>query len=69
MIEKLFICIAIENWELAEEMVFNIKQRMPQEHMNLSKEVFRLLLVIRKEDHEQSLALLHKLKESIQKEA
>ncbi len=69
VIEKLFICIAIENWELAEEMVFNIKQRMPQEHVALSKEVFRLLLVIRKEDREQSLSLLHKLKECIQKEA
>ena len=69
VMEKLFICIAIENWELAEEMVFNIKQRIPQEHATLSKEVFRLLLALRKEDYEQSLELLQKLKESVQKEA
>ncbi len=69
VIEKLFICIAIENWELAEEMVFHIKQRIPQEHAALSKEVFRLLLVVRKEDCEQSMALLQKLKECVQKEA
>jgi len=67
--EKLSICIAMENWEMAEEMVFNMKQRIPGEHAALSKEVFRLLLAVRKEDHEQSLALLHQLKESIGKEA
>jgi PAS domain S-box-containing protein len=69
IIEKLFICIAIENWELAEEMVFSIKQRIPQEYVTLSKGVFRLLLALRKEDEEQSLVLLRNLKECIEKEA
>ncbi len=67
--EKLSICIAMENWEMAEEMVFNMKKKIPQEHAALSKEVFRLLLAVRKEDHGQSLELLHQLRESIGKEA
>lgn len=69
VIEKLFICIAIENWILAEEMIFNIKKKIPQEEGTLSKDVFRLLLVVRRGDREHSLALLHKLRESVKKEA
>jgi two-component sensor histidine kinase len=68
VLEKLVICIEMENWLKAEELITGIKKLVPQERTELSKTVFRLLLAIRKENHDSSLEILKELKEVMRKE-
>lgn len=68
VLEKLIICIEMENWSKAEELVTGIKRLVPQERVELSKVVFRLLLAVRKENHDSSLNILKELKAVMRKE-
>ena len=67
IIEKLFICVEMENWELAEEIVCDVKKRMPNNH-EMSKRIFRLLLTVRKESYDESINILQELKKGTNKE-
>lgn len=68
LMEKIVICIEMENWSKAEELVCTLRKMIPQEQVEISKKVFRLLLDVRKENHENSLELLQELKERMFKE-
>ncbi len=68
IMEKLVICIEMENWSKAEELITGLKKTIPQDHSEISKNVLRLLLAVRKENHDNSLSILKELKEGIFKE-
>lgn len=68
LMEKIVICIEMENWAKAEELVCALKKMVPPEHSEVAKKVFRLLLDVRKENHENSLAILKELNERMFKE-
>lgn len=68
LIEKLEICIEMENWEKAEELANQMKSILPSDHSRNSKKIFRLLLSIRKENHDSSLLILNDFKISMLKE-
>jgi PAS domain S-box-containing protein len=67
-LEKLTICVEMENWETAEELAGSLKNIVPKEHIEVSKNVLRLLLAIRKENHDASLEILSILKQGLHKE-
>ncbi|HWT26542.1 MAG TPA: ATP-binding protein [Mobilitalea sp.] len=60
--EKLSLSIEMESWEKAEELAEYIKNMIPNDHKELNKKAFRLLLAVRKEDHDTSLMLNNELK-------
>jgi hypothetical protein len=62
MIEKLSICIEMENWDMAEELAEHIKKIIPEEESAIAKIVFRLLLTVRKENHDTAMAMINELK-------
>ena len=62
MIEKLSICIEMENWDKAEELAEHIKKIIPEEESAIAKIVFRLLLTVRKENHDTAMAMINELK-------
>jgi len=68
IMEKIVICIEMENWSKAEELVFNVRKMIPQDQMEVSKKLLGLLLNIRNEKRENSLLILKELEESIPKE-
>ncbi len=68
LMEKIAICLEMENWEKAEELADRIKALIPKNHINNSKNTLRLLMAIRKEDHDLALSLLEECKSSMLKE-
>jgi signal transduction histidine kinase len=64
-IEKLTICIEMESWDRAEELSYYIKNQLSAEQGEITKNVFRLLLAVRKENHDVSLSLINELKKSM----
>lgn len=68
VLEKLIICIEMENWLKAEELSVGMKKSIPPEHDELSKIIFRLLLAVRKEQHDASLAIITEIRELMNKE-
>lgn len=54
-LEKLVICIEMENWKKAENFAATIKGLIPAEDRELYREAFRLELVVRKADKEKAL--------------
>lgn len=68
LVEKLIICIEMENWEKSEELANRIKNLIPKDHHTNAKNVLRLLLAIRKENHDVSLAVLNEFKACMLKE-
>ncbi len=68
LIEKLTICIEMENWEKAEELACSMKNLIPQNHIANSKNILRLLIAVRKENHDLSLAILTEFKMVMLKE-
>lgn len=62
LIEKLTICIEMENWEKSEELACSMKNLIPKDHINNSKSILRLLMAIRKENHDLSLTILNEFK-------
>ncbi len=61
-LEKLSICIDMERWDKAEEMVYLIRKKLPPELRDIAKMMFRLLLEVRKENYSASIAILGELK-------
>ena len=62
VLEKLSICIEMESWDKAEELAYYIKKLLTPEFGDITKVVFRLLLAVRKENHDASIALVDELK-------
>ena len=62
VVEKLLLCIEMESWDKAEELAYFIKSQLTADFEDVSKIVFRLLLAVRKENYETSIALIHELK-------
>ncbi len=57
-LEKLFICIELENWEKAENFASVVKNLISdnESEQHLKKEAFRLELIIRRGDHDKAIA-------------
>jgi hypothetical protein len=68
LLEKLTICIEMENWEKSEELANKMKVLIPSDHPVNSKRFLRLLLAIRKENHDVSLDIINDIKSSMHKE-
>ncbi|HWT75953.1 MAG TPA: ATP-binding protein [Mobilitalea sp.] len=67
LLEKVTICIEMENWDTAEELVSSMRKKIPQDHAEVSRKILSLLLSIRKENRESSLKLLNELGELLNK--
>lgn len=55
LMEKLIICIEMENWEKAEELSLNMKKLLPKDHTTSTKNFLRLILAVRKKNHDEAL--------------
>lgn len=54
--EKLVLCIEMENWEKAEGFAENIKTLCAESgEQTLKSRTFRLLMAVRKEDYKQAI--------------
>lgn len=64
--EKLVLCIEMENWERANAFAESIKQLVAEDAMNLKRKAFRLQMTLRKENHENAIKEFEILKEAIE---
>ena len=60
-IEKLKLCIDMENWPKAEELASYLKMLIPEDNNNMKKKALLLLLTIRKEEHDKAVQELREL--------
>lgn len=67
-VERLSICLEMENWEKAEEIACSIRKSIPQDHKQAGRRVLRLLLAIRKGNKNDSMALLNEIKSGLPKD-
>lgn len=63
--EKLVLCIEMENWTKADSFADIIKQLVAEDALNLKRKAFRLQMTLRKGDHDQSMEQYLELKEGI----
>lgn len=63
--EKLVICIEMENWDRADTFAENIKQLVAEDTMNLKRKAFRLQMTVRKGAHEAAIEQYDELKRAI----
>jgi len=63
--EKLVICIEMENWERADVFADNVKQLVAEDAMNLKRKAFRLQMTVRKGSHEAAILQYEELKQAI----
>jgi PAS domain S-box-containing protein len=61
-IDKLSICIEMESWSKAEDLADHIKKLIPPKHEGFDKDIFRLVLAVRKEDHDTAIEIINKVK-------
>ncbi len=64
-IEKLVLCIEMENWEKAEFFSDNIKTLLREADKAVKNMVLRLQMAVRKEDYNKSIEILQELKDTI----
>ena len=64
--ERLVLCIEMENWEKANNFAENIKQLVADDTMNLKRKAFRLQMTLRKGDHETAIKEYDVLKEAVE---
>ena len=62
VMEKLIICIEMENWEKAEQFAGHVKKLIAEEEKELRKAVFSLQLIIRKEQTENAAKQFEEVK-------
>lgn len=65
-IEKLSICIEMESWEKAEFLADTIKKLIPKDHKLVTEKAFHLLLSVRRENHDTSIAIINELKAKVE---
>jgi hypothetical protein len=62
LLDKLVICVEMENWETAEELAGTIKNLIPNNHHDaLNKKVLSLLLAIRRENRNTSMEFINNM--------
>jgi hypothetical protein len=64
--EKLVLCLEMENWDRANTFAESIKQLVAEDAMNLKRKAFRLQMTLRKGEHETAMKEYNILKESIE---
>lgn len=64
--EKLVLCIEMENWEKANSFADVVKQLVAEDAMNLKRKAFRLQMTVRKGDHDNAIAEYNELKAAIE---
>ena len=64
-LEKLVLCIEMENWERADAFADNIKQLVAEDAMNLKRKAFRLQMTLRKGDYDTSMEQYEELKKAV----
>lgn len=60
-LEKIDICMELGAWEKAEEFANNVRNRIPNEEKDIKKLAFRLLLLVRKEDHDNAEEIVEEM--------
>ena len=65
IMEKLIICIEMENWEKAEQFAGQVKNLIAEEETNLRRVVFRLELIIRKEQLDNAVKQFEEVKRAL----
>lgn len=63
--EKLVLCIEMENWEKADAFADNVKQLVADDPINLKRKAFRLQMTLRKGVHDVAINEYTVLKEAI----
>lgn len=63
--EKLVLCIEMENWEKANGFAENMKQLTSEDPTDLKRKAFRLQMTLRKGDHDTAMKEYEVLKEGI----
>lgn len=64
--EKLVLCIEMENWDKANTFAENIKQLVAEDAMNLKRKAFRLQMTVRKGQHDPAIEEYEVLREAIE---
>lgn len=64
--DKLVLCIEMDNWEKAETFAGTIKRLIGTENQEVKRMAFRMELSIRKEDYEPSLNYFNELKKMLE---
>lgn len=64
--EKLVLCIEMENWEKANTFAENIKQLVAEDAMNLKRKAFRLQMTVRKGQHDPAIKEYEVLREAVE---
>jgi hypothetical protein len=67
-LEKLLLCIEMENWEKAEMFADNIKGLCEGGDQEIKSRTFRLVMSVRKEDYDKSIDYAYKVRELIKNE-
>lgn len=62
MADRLMICIEMGSWLKAEEFATAIRKRIPEENKDLKNKMLRIVLLIRKENHDNSLDLINEIR-------
>ena len=63
--EKLVLCIEMENWDRANTFAESIKQLVSEDTANLKRKAFRLQMTLRRGDHELAIKEYKILEEAI----
>ncbi len=67
-LEKLSLCVEMGNWTKAEQFAESIKKLCEQAPKEVKGQVFKLLMVVRKEDYEKSVARQKELVQMLEEE-
>lgn len=65
-LERLVLCIEMENWDKANGFAENIKQLVADDPTDLKRKAFRLQMTLRKGDHDTALKEYTVLKETLE---
>ncbi len=65
--EKLVLCLEMDNWEKAESFAKNLKRLVEDGGEDINRMIFRLELAIRKENYEKAMKAFETLKGSFRK--
>jgi signal transduction histidine kinase len=65
LLDRLMICIEMESWVKAEEFATAIRRQIPEDNKELKNKTLRIVLSVRKEEHDNSLNLLNEIREMI----
>lgn len=64
-LERLVLCIEMENWDKANGFAENVKQLVSEDPADLKRKAFRLQMTLRKGDHDTALKEYEVLKQAI----